>query len=241
MNKIGGIYGIQNLITDRVYVGSSVNMSNRLKHHTALLKQGNHPNKHLQRSWNKHGEKSFKFFFIEECDKELLYEREQFWFDYYKENWLVYNVREVVESNKGFKHSDETKKKISEINIGKHHSEKIRKKMSESHRGKKNSIEHNIHISESKKGVKLSEETKKKISEAHKGRVAPNKGKRMGEEARKKMSEAKKGCKPWNKGVKMSDEFRRKCRERQLGKTYSDETKKRMSEAHMIKNLKEGE
>lgn len=82
--------------------------------------------------------------------------------------------------NKGYKHSIETKRKMSDAKKGIVFSEKHRK-----------------NISNSKKGIshKLSEETKQKISESHKGLV-------LSEETKKKISEAKKGHIPWNKGLK---------------------------------------
>ena len=55
---------------------------------------GIHGNIHLQHAWNKYGEDNFEFSIIEECDIELLDEREIFWIDklksYYKLNG--YNI-----------------------------------------------------------------------------------------------------------------------------------------------------
>jgi group I intron endonuclease len=191
---LSGIYGIQNLVTKRIYIGSSTNIKGRWRTHKSYLKNNKHGNPYLQRSWNKYGEKSFEFFFIEECSEKLLYEREQFWFDYYKENGLVYNVREVVESNKGINHpmSEETRKKISEKERGKIISEETRKKLSEAHKGRKR--------------LPFSKEHKEKIGEANKGKKSWITGKRMSEEHKKKISEAKRGKKPHE----MSEEIKEK-------------------------------
>jgi len=77
-------------------------------------------------------------------------------------------LRKLHERMKGFKHSEESKRKSRESNLGKIRSEEARKKMSENHadfRGEKNPFY----------GKKHSEETKKKISSnnarAHKGKV----------------------------------------------------------------------
>ena len=88
--------------------------------------------------------------------------------------------------NKGYKHSENTIKKISNSNLGKHRSEETKQK-----------------ISNSKKGIsnKLSEETKRKISESHKGLV-------LSEETKQKISNSKKGHIPWNKGIKFKNNKR---------------------------------
>jgi ribosomal protein L37AE/L43A len=61
---------------------------------------------------------------------------------------------------KGFKHSEESKRRMSESHsgvnnamFGKHHSEEARRKISESNEGKKLSEEHRRHLSESHKGM----------------------------------------------------------------------------------------
>jgi group I intron endonuclease len=214
VKRINGIYGLQNLVTKRIYVGSSNNIKARWRQHKSYLKSNKHLNKYLQNSWNKHGEKSFKFFIIEECSGELLYEREQFWFDYYKEGGLVYNYREIVESNRGISYpmSEETKKKLSEANKGRKYpnrkiTEETRKKLSEARRGKKWDEESKQklrkrafermqdksiveRISNTLKGRIISEETKKKMSESCMGRTSPMKGKKMTEESKQKMRDA---------------------------------------------------
>jgi group I intron endonuclease len=223
-----GIYKIENLITGRVYVGSSIDFKKRWNQHKSCLKNNKHGNSYLQNSWNKHGEKAFKFFIIERCGEELLYEREQYWFNYYKENELVYNVREIVESNKGMKHNEETKKRLSEISknmseetrkkIGeasKNSSEETRKKISEANRGKKRSEETKKKLSEASKGHKVSEETRQKLKEI-------NKGHKVSEETKKKISEG-------HLGVKLSDEHKKKISEGNTGRIFNEETRKKIS------------
>jgi group I intron endonuclease len=217
-----GVYGIQNLITGRVYVGSSSDIKNRWSHHKNFLKNSKHFNAYLQRSWNRYGEKAFKFFIIEECGEELLYEREQFWFNYHKENGLVYNLKPIeVISNLGFKHSEETKNKMSDVWEKTHISmftPEYKKKMSEAMKGKISPL----------KGIKLSDETKKKMSEAHKGKIPYI----MTEETKRKMSEA-------SKGRKLSEETINKMIESRKGYTHSEETRKKMSESAKGKKMSE--
>ncbi len=77
--RITGIYKITNQTNDKVYIGKSVDILTRWRHHERELQRGKHCNVHLQASWNKHGELSFKFEVVEVCDETLLKEREIYW------------------------------------------------------------------------------------------------------------------------------------------------------------------
>ncbi len=129
-------------------------------------------------------------------------------------------------SKKGYKHSEESKKKMSEAKKGKKHTEESKKKMSDAKKGKKMkplSEETKKKLSDAKKGKKIkpfTEETKKKMSEAKKGK----KMKPHSEEAKKKMSEAK-------KGYKHTEEAKRKLSEVNKGKKHIEATKRKISEA----------
>ncbi len=94
-----GIYRIMNLEDKKVYIGSSINTENREYKHFWMLKRGTHDNIHLQRSFNKFGEKSFSFETIEECEESILVERENFYIQHYKSNIsdFGYNLATVNE------------------------------------------------------------------------------------------------------------------------------------------------
>jgi hypothetical protein len=64
----------------------------------------------------------------------------------------------------GYKHSEETKRKISEAQIGRKHSEETKRKISEAQIGRKHSKETRRKLSEAQKGKKHSEETRRKLS-----------------------------------------------------------------------------
>lgn len=67
MRKIfSGIYHIKNLINEKVYIGSSVNIKTRLAKHKTYLINNCHSNKHLQSSFVKYGESVFVFEVLEE-------------------------------------------------------------------------------------------------------------------------------------------------------------------------------
>ena len=74
-----GIYKIQNLINDKVYIGQSVDIEKRWSTHKAELKNNYHYNVHLQSAWNKYGEENFEFSIVEECDIGQLNQREIYW------------------------------------------------------------------------------------------------------------------------------------------------------------------
>ena len=59
--KGSGIYKINNIITNKIYIGSAVDISNRWAVHKYQLRNKLHASKHLQNSWNLYGEDSFKF------------------------------------------------------------------------------------------------------------------------------------------------------------------------------------
>ena len=157
-----GIYQIKNLVNNKVYVGSAVDVKQRIRAHRHLLKQGNHFNKHLQSAWDKYGENSFKFNLLQTVEnKEELLSIEQEYLDSLDSD-TKYNQREVAESNFGMKFSYEWRNNLSLAHQGKKASEETKEKMSLAHSG----IKHPMY------GKHHTEESKKKISENRKGIVA---------------------------------------------------------------------
>lgn len=76
-----GIYCIENLSNDKKYIGQSNDIEKRWYQHRNDLNNNQHHNQHLQNAWNKYGEESFDFYVIENCEIELLDEREIYWID----------------------------------------------------------------------------------------------------------------------------------------------------------------
>lgn len=56
-----GVYIITNKVNGKIYVGSSLNVTIRLRAHKNALLRNDHENKHLQKSWNKYGQDKFEF------------------------------------------------------------------------------------------------------------------------------------------------------------------------------------
>lgn len=71
-----GIYKITNIVSKKVYIGSSVSIPNREYKHFWLLTKGAHDNQYLQKSFNKYGRENFVFEVLEYCDVDELVEKE---------------------------------------------------------------------------------------------------------------------------------------------------------------------
>jgi group I intron endonuclease len=104
-----GVYTIHCQTSGKFYIGSSVKIKARWASHRYLLRNGGHPNTHLQRSYEKYGEHDFVFSIIESCPKNLCVEREQFWISSYSMDSLL-NNSPTASTRLGFRHSDETRK-----------------------------------------------------------------------------------------------------------------------------------
>ena len=144
--KLGGIYSIVHIESNRMYIGSTVLFYKRWGHHRMELRQGVHLNKRLQNFWNKYGEEAFKFDIVETIEspiKENLEQREQYWIDYYQSSNrnIGFNLRKIAQNNLGFKMSDETKQKMRLAHLGKKQSPEHIANVAASHRGLKRTAE----------------------------------------------------------------------------------------------------
>jgi len=107
-----GIYCIINIKTSKRYIGStSVTFDQRFNSHIRLLRQNKHHSIHLQNSWNKYGEESFKFYIIKFYTDDLtILNIEQFYLNNLNNE---YNVSLSSSSPmKGRKHSFLTLNKL---------------------------------------------------------------------------------------------------------------------------------
>lgn len=105
-----GIYQIRNLVNNKCYIGSSVNLYNRFHTHSTKLKQRIHSNKHLESSYHKYGNDNFIFEVLEYCSEEILIEREQYYLDITEPE---YNKRIDATNNFLVSPTIETRDKIS--------------------------------------------------------------------------------------------------------------------------------
>lgn len=125
--KICGIYCIENLIDGKKYIGQSVNIKKRFHDHKYKLRKSQHINDFLQRAWNKYNEDSFKFYILEECDKNKLNELEVYYINIYNSFNNGYNLS-IGGNSIGYM-SDITKQKISNSHKNKNLDEKEIEKM----------------------------------------------------------------------------------------------------------------
>jgi group I intron endonuclease len=144
-----GIYGYICKSNNKLYIGSSINLSDRFRQHI----KGSRSNVLLQNAINKYTLQDFIFVIFEYCEQENLISREQFYFDEIKPE---YNILEVAGSLLGFKHSEKVIAKMSSKTL---------------------SAETKALISTALSGRSFSAETKALISEALTGENNPMYGK----------------------------------------------------------------
>lgn len=156
-HQICVIYKIVNNINNKIYIGQTVNLYNRYKRHEYSVDVLDKANRPIVAAFKKYGFNNFSFIVIEEvpCDIKKLTEREQYWMDKLQSHKrsIGYNACPAAGSPFGYKHSKETRAKVSAANKGRKHTIETKKKMSEVHKGKAVSIETRRKISESKKGT----------------------------------------------------------------------------------------
>lgn len=94
-------------------MGQSIRPAKRKKEHFDSLNCDKHYNEYLQRSFNKHGSEAFCFFILEKCDDENLNKRELHYINKLKthDRSRGYNLRGGGDY---FRLSDDSKRKISE-------------------------------------------------------------------------------------------------------------------------------
>src|SRR5580765_4345316 len=131
--KIQGIYEIRNIVSGRVYVGSSHDIIYRFRKHRERLNGGYHSSLRFQASWKKHGQDAFTFTILEVvAQRSDLLIREQHWIDALDatnpERGL--NVRGTAEGTLGFQHTPEAVARIRAAGLGRKHTPEAKAKMS---------------------------------------------------------------------------------------------------------------
>lgn len=81
IGPFAGIYVL--IINNKKYIGSSKNINKRITEHKRLLNLGTHYNKSLQKAYTECNN-NLVGYCIEKCNDDKLFDREQFYIDFYK-------------------------------------------------------------------------------------------------------------------------------------------------------------
>lgn len=143
--RVCGIYKITCIPNGRVYIGSSINIHSRWEKHQCGLNTQKHYNKHLLSAYNKYGKDNFLWEIIEECDRDVLWDREQHYLDVLQPfDEKGFNTARVVKAPMtGRKHSPEDREKMSRVQraMKRKCPEERKKYLSELFKGRKRSKE----------------------------------------------------------------------------------------------------
>lgn len=111
-----GIYMWKNKVNGKTYVGSSVDLTKRLRNYfnTSYLSDLKHIML-IYKALLAHGFANFRLEILEYCKPSLLIKREQYYIDLLKPE---YNILKIAGSRLGIKHSEEVKAKIKAGALG---------------------------------------------------------------------------------------------------------------------------
>lgn len=189
------VYKATNKVNGKVYIGkTTISLSKRIcvhMHDAKIQKYGSI----FHRALIKYGEYNFSWSILERCESEYALNLAEEWYIRKYNSFIGFNNCKGYNLTLGgdgvacYKHSKETRRKISISNSGKNRTKEHSKKLSLANRGKFVSKESRLKMSIARKGMKFSEEHRRKISESKKG----IKRKPFTKEARRNMSLSKKG------------------------------------------------
>lgn len=111
--KQAGVYRITCKANGKIYIGSSIKISQRFYNHKRNLNRGNHHSRSLQSSWNKYGEDAFEFEVLLVCHKSDTFLYEQIYLDYFKPS---FNTQTKAQNNSLFYKQQDQKREKQERN-----------------------------------------------------------------------------------------------------------------------------
>lgn len=110
---VPGVYALVNKVTGKYYIGSSINLYNRIRDYYSPWYISNYPSLIISKSITKYGFINFSVLILETCTPEMVTEREQYYLDEFNPH---YNVLKLAYRPTGFKHTEESKAKMREGN-----------------------------------------------------------------------------------------------------------------------------
>lgn len=146
-------------------MGSAKNLGGRWSEHRSKLSKGKHPNRHLQSSWRKHGEQTFKFSTLIICRPVDLIMYEQIAIDALNPE---YNIARVAGNTLGCMKSEVTRERIAEKARGRvmpPRSAEYRAKVSARFRGHMPSPEHMAALQAARKARVYTDADRKAIGD----------------------------------------------------------------------------
>ena len=114
LRKKAGVYVFINNLNNKIYVGSSVNLTSRMANYYYYYKSDKSPQFFIIRAMKKYGLENFSLGILEICDKnpKTCLDLEQKWIDCFKPD---YNVLTIAGNSSGYKHSIETINKLKQM------------------------------------------------------------------------------------------------------------------------------
>lgn len=116
MVSISGIYYIKNIITNKYYIGQSIDIYKRWHRHKSLLNKNKHDNFFLQADWNQYGKNAFVFCIIRSCKKRYLNRFEKLYIKIYNAFDSGYNC--TIGGDFNPMESLEIRKKVAQSMMG---------------------------------------------------------------------------------------------------------------------------
>ena len=169
------IYKFTNKINNKCYIGvTNIGFDERKKQHIHSSKK---PKYQFHKAIKKYGIDSFLEEILEKDikTKKLANKLEIYYINLFNSYKNGYNMTEGGGLRGNFKHTEETKEKMSNLKLGIKLSAEHKNKISNSLKGKPKSKEHNAKVGLANKGKLHSNETLLKISEKLKGKLSGNK------------------------------------------------------------------
>jgi group I intron endonuclease len=115
MSNLGNIYLIKNLLNNKEYIGCTISKLNvRFEEHMWRCLNSDSKTKFCN-SIKKYGRENFKIELVEICDVKMIYEREIFYIEKFNTYKNGLNSTIGGEGCLGYRHTEETRKKISKI------------------------------------------------------------------------------------------------------------------------------